>query len=774
MNDQTQAEAPVDVSIVVNLHNEGMLLHRTLTSVIRAVEHAWANHCMIEVVLVGDRLTPITREFLSRTELTQGMSSVHEVDFGDLAESRNRGALLSKGTFVLFCDGDDLVAPEWPYRAWVAASSTGPSDVVAFHPEYIVTFDAQSILAYHVSSTDPTFNISTLAERNAWGPVILARRSVFLELPFTTASSGGFGFEDWHWLSELLACGGRVECVPRTVGFMRWKWEGSRQRDQVATHCLVRPTALLRPSRVAPTVDHRDRPVIRGQRSTTTTTHRLREAVEREGRRVVLRHPALVPYAHSTRALMRRIEHRLVGREWLGRSRERDDIPAWLVAVCREMHEIDCGIFPDDSLFREWRPWHAGQRTDFSEAYEALCRAADRDVTHVLLVPWLKRGGADAVAINYVMALDSLGYGGSTVVLATEDTLSPWSSRLPDSVCFVDLGRIVRRLNFDDAQRLLATYLVQAGPEVVHNVNSALGYAAFQRYGEALAGISRLYACAFCEDLTAEGRTVGYAFVEVPRVAERLTAILSDNARVPCRLHAMYGIPKDKMFVHRQPVEVPVGPVRPARSGHGGLRVLWTGRLDRQKRPDLLVAIAEECQDLDMEFHAYGAPLIASRREFKVPRQSNLIFHGHYEDPSFMRWSDYDVFLNTSEWDGLPNALLEAMAAGLPIVTSDVGGIADTIGEAQAGILVSPFDCVDDYVDALRQLAADETERFEMGQRGRRHIARSHSREQFVAAVQAVPGYACSTISTDVSVAQSGPKQGSLGRAVTSDPTVAF
>ncbi len=52
MRADMQVEGPIDISIVVNLHGEGLLLHRTLTSVVRATEYARAHGCATEVVLV--------------------------------------------------------------------------------------------------------------------------------------------------------------------------------------------------------------------------------------------------------------------------------------------------------------------------------------------------------------------------------------------------------------------------------------------------------------------------------------------------------------------------------------------------------------------------------------------------------------------------------------------------------------------------------------------------------------------------------------------------
>jgi glycosyltransferase involved in cell wall biosynthesis len=51
-----------------------------------------------------------------------------------------------------------------------------------------------------------------------------------------------------------------------------------------------------------------------------------------------------------------------------------------------------------------------------------------------------------------------------------------------------------------------------------------------------------------------------------------------------------------------------------------------------------------------------------------------------------------DVFVLSSVSEGLPMALLEAMAAGLPIVATRVGGVPDALGNGEAGLLVDPSD----------------------------------------------------------------------------------
>ena len=55
---------------------------------------------------------------------------------------------------------------------------------------------------------------------------------------------------------------------------------------------------------------------------------------------------------------------------------------------------------------------------------------------------------------------------------------------------------------------------------------------------------------------------------------------------------------------------------------------------------------------------------------------------------------EYDIFINTTNYDNQPVTLLEAMALGLPIVSTNVGGIPNLIDDDETGLLVNPNDIV--------------------------------------------------------------------------------
>jgi glycosyltransferase involved in cell wall biosynthesis len=131
---------------------------------------------------------------------------------------------------------------------------------------------------------------------------------------------------------------------------------------------------------------------------------------------------------------------------------------------------------------------------------------------------------------------------------------------------------------------------------------------------------------------------------------------------------------------------------------------LWAGRLSHQKRLDLVRKIAQKFSAKysgEVQIDVYGREQSFKKTYFRGLSSARYVrnFHGFNDLPT----EDYDVFLYTSEVDGLPNVLLEATAAGLPIVASNEGGVSEFIRDGKTGKLVE-VEKIDDYIAALREL----------------------------------------------------------------------
>jgi glycosyltransferase involved in cell wall biosynthesis len=89
-------------------------------------------------------------------------------------------------------------------------------------------------------------------------------------------------------------------------------------------------------------------------------------------------------------------------------------------------------------------------------------------------------------------------------------------------------------------------------------------------------------------------------------------------------------------------------------------------------------------------------------------------------------YGSFDLFVLSSRREGLPNSILEAMAVGLPVVTTDVAGTSELVLHGHTGYVVPQGD-VDRLAHAMVTLVADKQLRQRMGQAGRERIEREFS-----------------------------------------------
>lgn len=94
-----------------------------------------------------------------------------------------------------------------------------------------------------------------------------------------------------------------------------------------------------------------------------------------------------------------------------------------------------------------------------------------------------------------------------------------------------------------------------------------------------------------------------------------------------------------------------------------------------------------------------------------------------------------DIFVLTSIREGLPNVILEAMAAGKPVVASDVGGIPDAVLDGLTGFLVSPQN-VSGFAEALSRLLNDADEAAAMGRRGQTRACEMFTEDRMLSEIQ--------------------------------------
>jgi len=148
--------------------------------------------------------------------------------------------------------------------------------------------------------------------------------------------------------------------------------------------------------------------------------------------------------------------------------------------------------------------------------------------------------------------------------------------------------------------------------------------------------------------------------------------------------------------------------------------VIWTGRLDPVKGfEEMLAAFADVCRSRPAWLVLVGDGPYRPTVEGLIRThglQARVKMLGRRTDvPRLLKMAD--AFLFCSRTEGLPNALLEAMAAGLPVVTTDAPGCRDVVIDGRTG-LVAPAGEAGALSGKLSRLLLDRGEMRRLGQQG--------------------------------------------------------
>jgi len=160
--------------------------------------------------------------------------------------------------------------------------------------------------------------------------------------------------------------------------------------------------------------------------------------------------------------------------------------------------------------------------------------------------------------------------------------------------------------------------------------------------------------------------------------------------------------------------------------GQDGFLIGWVGRLSGEKGPDVLLDALVHLTDLPISASVIGGGreqrLLAVRAQ-RLGVERLVRWHGTVPDAG--RWfAAFDVFVLSSRTEGTPMVLFEAMAAGVPIVATRVGGVPDVLSPAEAA-LIAP----DDPAALAAEIRAVHREPAAAGERARR--ARERLRRDF-------------------------------------------
>jgi glycosyltransferase involved in cell wall biosynthesis len=307
-------------------------------------------------------------------------------------------------------------------------------------------------------------------------------------------------------------------------------------------------------------------------------------------------------------------------------------------------------------------------------------------VTFVL--PDFEAGGAQRVVVAVANALDRGRFAPSIMAL---EARGPWRALVAGDVPVLDLGRARLRQGLLALRRALRA----AAPEVIV---STIGYVNLgvlmvrPAHSRAIVRESNTPSRGPAGRLAQAVQQLAYA-----ALYRRADAVISPSDLIAQELARDYSVPSDLIHVIRNPVDETAlrAAARPPRRRAGaGSRFVAVGRLSRQKGYDrLLTALAPPAGDFHIAVFGDGderATLEAQSRALGLA--DRVTFAGF--DPNPAPWvAGADALLLPSRWEGLPNAALEALACGTPVIaTPESGGIYEIArGTKPGAVTVAPM-----------------------------------------------------------------------------------
>jgi len=223
-----------------------------------------------------------------------------------------------------------------------------------------------------------------------------------------------------------------------------------------------------------------------------------------------------------------------------------------------------------------------------------------------------------------------------------------------------------------------------------------------------------------------------------------LPGTIAANSQIAMQYAIAQGVPASRLYFLPNVVDTDWFKLS-GRCSNEPFTLIAVGRLVKQKRLDRFISIVGRlrkdfrlnvrglivgpgCQNEDLR------PVLEDQARRLGLLPDIVQFRGSVSDIRSV-YHEAAVCVLTSDFEGTPNVLLEAMASGLPVVATKVGGVPGIVRHGRTGFLLEP-DNLDGLVAALVELVKNSELRTEMGRRARSYVEENHS-------LHRIPAYLC-------------------------------
>lgn len=721
----------VDISVIVTAHTEGLVAHKTILSLAKSVELLKDKFPQIkyEIIINLDKPNQETIDYYSRYS-DDNSFTLYQTNYGNVADARNYAINKARGKYIALIDGDDMVSSNWLLKAYELALTKNGDYIL--HPNIQIQFgmDLSRIGLWIMGDTlGRERDRIIMTQFNRWVSTLFAPKTVFNTVHYRPPING-YGYEDYLFNADTTAKKILHYIVPETSFYYR-RSSNNKQSEHIRNNTILGYTQLFEFTKFSD--NPKDNEVSNSRGLVIPSPKRIVNKIV---------HSRVVRgiYSNCSKSIKVKVRKYVY-------NRQKSKLPQWLINQWKEINQIDNSLWPTEDVIinLDYHPISFDQggtvATRVGNKYSEIVSQFTKKPDYIFFTyDPLGAGGTEKVLINYINSLKQVHPDWHFVIMRKRPDDFPF--HVPDGVDFIDFYGLTNGMHPWEQSILLDRVIIQSQVKRLHFffngwARGDYSYNWVRQHREFLKKNNyKVYVSWFMREYvlpSESGRIMSFADPYLGEIYDCVTKIFTDNQTVIDQTIANNAFDENKFVVHRQPMSAKQFNKPRRIDSNKPLRVLWASRLSNQKRPDILRKIAESASPTDIMIDVYGREQDYSGDYLKdIP---TLKYEGYFNGFNSLPLDDYDVFLYTSQVDGMPNVLLEATVAGLPIVASNDGGVGELVKNNRTGKLVELED-ISGYVEALLDIKNNPDKAQKYVQSAQKIVASDYTQQAFDSNVQ--------------------------------------
>lgn len=629
----------------------------------------------VEIIVVDDGSTDQHTLEVLESLAENGIIVIHQANQG-LSGARNTGFNTARGKYVLPLDADDMIAPSLlEIGVWLLERRPEAGFVYC----YAKIFGTENYI-WHTSRYD----FIELLQHNFIPATALVRKSVW-------AAAGGYdpdmrgGYEDWEFWIRLGSMGHTGIMVEDTLFYYRRHGPSMLSQSNKSRQVLI-------------------------------------NYIRQKHRRLYL-NPLI-------RIWMAGAALRVVFSRRLAKSR-----------LCNRARRLLLRVraVQDDVHYIRMDAYRKRVRQNIELPMGPIKLPVSEKTPVLIILPWLEVGGVEQVFYNLISQLDRNKFDVYMVTTLYGENL--WKDKFAER-CKGVFHLPYFTMGSNEAGMFIMDFIRCKGIRVVHISNSKLGYSLAPVIKKNFPEVKIIDLLHMDEpDAPWDYFRVGDLVKEYIDVRVVLTEyykmlLMNRFKERPGRIEVIPNGINLAPFMSRHTDE------KKWRVMEGTLCIAFVGRLHHQKEPMIFVRVAEKLLELkqDIRFLMVGdGPLRGEVEGYINSRCLNdyISMTGFSENVAGILVREVDLLLAPSKREGLPVVGIEALAAGVPVVASDVPGWDQIIIHGVTGYLVSGGE-IEGFVACCLNLLKTRGAVLEMGRRCREIATEKYDRKVMAAAYERI------------------------------------